>query len=351
MKDDPGIAARGPLLAVLDGVVTQVPPVWFMRQAGRYLPEYRKVRAKAGGFVELCLDPALAAEVTLQPVQRFRLDAAIIFSDILIVLHALGVKLWFEEGEGPRLEAVSDEDSFRRMREDPDAGVTGRVYEAIGRVRGDLDANVALIGFCGAPWTVATYLVAGQGTEDQAAAKRLMKRDPELFGRIMDRLVEATAVHLVGQIEAGADVVQIFDTWAGALDEASFERWCVEPAAKIVAAVRRAKAGAKVIVFPKGVGVEGMARLAEACEADAVSLDAAVERSAARARLGARCALQGNLAPETLLAGGEGLDREIDSILEDFQGARHIFNLGHGILKETPVAHVEQMIARVRRGG
>lgn len=340
-----------PLLSVLDGGVTQRPPVWFMRQAGRYLPEYREVRAKAGGFVELCLDPALAAEVTLQPVHRFALDAAIIFSDILIVPYALGVDLWFEEGEGPRLDPVDDPEKSGRMRDELDGEIVDRVYDAIRRVRGELPANVALIGFCGAPWTVATYLVAGRGTEDQAPAKRLMQGNATLFAEIIDRLADATAQHLIGQLKAGADVVQIFDTWAGALDAQSFERWCVAPTAKIVSAVRAVKPDARVILFPKGVDVEKTERLVVACDADAASLDQFTDRRAARRRLEGRCALQGNLDPETLVAGGEALDRAVDQILEDFRGARHVFNLGHGILKETPIAHVERMIARVRGGG
>lgn len=336
------------LLAVLDGAVTRIPPVWFMRQAGRYLPEYREVRAKAGGFVELCLNPNLASEVTLQPVRRFGLDAAIIFSDILIVPFALGAKLWFEEGEGPRLEPVNDEASLRKLDVRLDGKVTARVYEALGRVRDALPANVSLIGFCGAPWTVATYLIAGGGTPDQGAAKGLMRGEEKLFGAIIDRLVDATAQHLIGQIEAGADVVQIFDTWAGVLSVDEFDRWCVEPTARIVAAVRAAKPGARVIVFPKGVRLEEIERLVAACGADAVSLDAMADRKRAVERLGGGCALQGNLAPETLLAGGDALDREVDQIIEDFRGTRHVFNLGHGILKETPIAHVERMIARVR---
>ena len=336
------------LLAVLDGMVTPRPPIWFMRQAGRYLPEYRKVRAEAGGFVELCLDPEMAAEVTLQPVRRFGLDAAIIFSDILIVPYALGVKLWFEEGEGPRLEPVDGRERFAAMADALDRGITARVYEAIAKVRATLPANVTLIGFCGAPWTVATYLIAGRGTQDQAPAKKLMRGDEELFGAIMERLADATAQHLIGQIDAGADVVQIFDTWAGSLDTADYERWCVTPTAKIVKAVRQARPGARVILFPKAVSLESISKLVKSCGPDAVSIDASADRKGIRELLADRCALQGNLSPQTLVAGGAALDREIDAVLEDFRGARHIFNLGHGILKQTPIAHVEQMIARVR---
>jgi uroporphyrinogen decarboxylase len=338
------------LLETLDGALTHEPPIWFMRQAGRYLPEYRAVRAKAGGFVELCLNPEMAAEVTLQPVRRFGLDAAIIFSDILIVPYALGAKLWFEEGEGPRLEPVDDAKSFARLTTALNENVTARVYEALNAVRASLPRNVALIGFCGAPWTVATYLIAGRGTEDQAPAKSLMRSDEKLFAAIIDRLADATAQHLIGQIDAGADVVQIFDTWAGSLTESEFNRWCLAPTVKIVRAVRSARPQARVILFPKGVKIEWMERLVSEAKADAISLDFHANRSEARERLAGRCALQGNLSPEILLRGGDAMDREIDQILDDFRGTRHIFNLGHGILKETPIAHVERMIARVREG-
>jgi uroporphyrinogen decarboxylase len=336
------------MVRVLDGAVTHIPPIWFMRQAGRYLPEYREVRANAGGFLELCLDPAMAAEVTLQPVRRFGLDAAIIFSDILIVPFALGVKLWFEEGEGPRLDPVSDTSAFNRMRTELDPAIISRVYEALQHVRAVLPSSVALIGFCGAPWTVATYLIGGQGTPDQAPAKRLMREEPELFGRIVGRLTEATVAHLIGQIDAGADAVQLFDTWAGSLSEDEFERFSMTPAQEIVSAVRKARPGARVILFPKGTSLESMIRLVKSCGPNALSLAADADRTAVRARLEGHCALQGNLAPEILRDGGEALDRAVDQILQDFEGARHIFNLGHGILKETPVAHVERMIARVR---
>jgi uroporphyrinogen decarboxylase len=319
-----------------------------MRQAGRYLPEYRAMRANARGFVELCLDPAMAAEVTLQPVRRFDLDAAIIFSDILIVPFALGVNLWFEEGEGPRLDPVRDIGAFRRMRTELDAAITSRVYEALQRVRAELSPDVALLGFCGAPWTVATYLIAGQGTADQAPAKRLMREQPELFGRIMGNLTKATADHLIGQIDAGADAVQLFDTWAGSLSEDEFERFSIAPAKEIVSKVRKERPGARLILFPKGASLQSLVKLVESCGPNALSLAATADRKALRVRLDGRCALQGNLSPEILRDGGEPLDHAVDQILRDFEGARHIFNLGHGILKETPIAHVERMIARVR---
>jgi uroporphyrinogen decarboxylase len=337
------------VVQVLDGSVTPTPPIWFMRQAGRYLPEYREVRAKAGGFVELCLDPGLAAEVTLQPVRRFGVDAAIIFSDILLVPYALGVPLWFEDGEGPRLEPVNGAKAVAGMARELDRSIVAKVYETIRRVRDALPSEVALIGFAGAPWTVATYLVAGRGGDNQRAATQFMREDVGAFRDLTELLVQTTATHLIDQLKAGADAVQIFDTWAGVLDAAQFERWCVEPTAKMVAMIRTEIPGARVIVFPRGVGLDGIERLVSACGADCVSLAADADRNAVRMRLSGGCALQGNLGPETLLAGGAALDREVDQILADFHGARHIFNLGHGILKETPIEHVEQMIARVRR--
>lgn len=348
MKDLGGETEIDPITRVLGGKVVSPVPIWMMRQAGRYLPEYREVRSKVGGFVELCLNPALAAEVTLQPIRRFQLDAAIIFSDILIVPHALGVKLWFEDGEGPRLDPVATRQAMQKMQVELDGNIVERVYEAIGRVRGALTSNVALIGFCGAPWTVASYLVAGRGTEDQGPARQLAKTDPELFGEIIDRLTGATAEHLIGQLKAGANVVQIFDTWAGVLDSASFQKWCVKPTTEIVNCVRQAVPGAKIILFPKGVAAREVASLAKAASADAVSIDQFSDRKTARAMLSEQCAIQGNLDPDTLIEGGGALDDAVDTIKRDFHGVRHIFNLGHGIKPTTPIKHVEQMIARVR---
>jgi len=338
------------LISVLQGEVVDPPPIWLMRQAGRYLPEYRQRRAQAGGFVELCLDPVAAAEVTLQPLVRFGLDAAIIFSDILIVPHALGAKLWFEDGEGPRLEPLSDRAALAKIHASLARNIVERVYEAVSRVRTELPPTAALIGFCGAPWTVATYWVAGRGTKDQAAARRLAGDEPELFGEIIDRLVAATADHLIGQLRAGADVVQIFDTWAGALDPESFERWCLQPTVEIIRRIRSVKSEAPVIVFPKGVSIDQAERLVRASGASAVSLDADANRALACKRLKPLCAIQGNLDPNVLVEGGDALDQAVDVIRKDFRGARHIFNLGHGIRPETPIAHVERMIARVRNG-
>jgi uroporphyrinogen decarboxylase len=350
LKDSSEKEIKGPLISVLRGEIIDPPPIWLMRQAGRYLPEYRQLRAKAGGFVELCLDPAAAAEVTLQPIIRFNFDAAIIFSDILIVPHALGSKLWFEEGEGPRLEPLSDRAALAKIYKGLNQNIVDRVYEAISRVRSKLTPEVALIGFCGAPWTVATYWVAGRGSSDHAAARQLAADNPELFGEIIDRLVTATADHLIGQLGAGADVVQIFDTWAGALGSEDFKRWCFEPIVEIVRRVRSVKSDALIILFPKGVSIEQAEELVRASKADAVSLDSGANRAMACKRLKPFCAIQGNLDPGALIEGGATLDQAVDVIKKDFRGARHIFNLGHGIKPETPIAHVERMIARVRGG-
>ncbi len=339
----------GKFLRVLDGEKFEVPPLWMMRQAGRYLPEYRETRAKAGGFVDLCLNPDLAAEVTLQPIRRFGFDAAIIFSDILIVPYALGAKLWFEEGEGPRLEPVADEASFVKLADQLDRKITERVYEALAKTRAALPKETGLIGFCGAPWTVATYLVAGRGTDDQAPARLLAMREPVLFQKIIDRLVDASAEHLIGQLRAGAEAVQIFDTWSGVLEPEAFERWCVKPVARIVDKVRSAIPGARIIVFPKGASLHGIEAVAKQSSANAVGIDWIADRKACAVRFGDNVAIQGNLDPLALIAGGQALDEAVDKVRRELKGTRHIFNLGHGIRKETPIEHVERMIARVRK--
>ncbi len=230
--------AAKPLLRVLSGGCEPVPPVWMMRQAGRYLPEYREVRAKAGSFLNLCFNPELAAEVTLQPIRRFDLDAAILFSDILVIPHALGQTVRFVEGEGPRLNPLPDAAALNGLRGEADQAILAPVYETVRRVKAQLEHKVTLIGFCGAPWTVATYMVAGRGTPDQAPAREFAARDPLAFGRLIDKVVEASARYLVHQLEAGAECIQIFDTWAGALPPEEFDRWCVQPTKRLVAKVR-----------------------------------------------------------------------------------------------------------------
>lgn len=345
MTKSPNRASR--FLAVLDGETCDPPPLWMMRQAGRYLPEYRAVRAKAGDFLTLCYTPDLAAEVTLQPIRRFAFDAAIIFSDILVVPHALGVPLHFALGEGPRLQPVEDAAGVASLATDLDPARVEPVYEAIARVRAALPRETALIGFCGAPWTLATYMVAGQGTNDQAPARLMALRDPDLFQILIDRLVDATVEHLAAQITAGADAVQVFDTWSGVLDPISFERWCAAPLARIVAGLRVRHPRARIIAFPKGASLDALERIAD-LRVNAVGLDWTANRKACRARFGDKVALQGNLDPLRLIAGGAALDQEILNIRKELRGYRHIFNLGHGIRPETPLAHVENLVDKVR---
>ena len=332
---------------VLSGHRLPVPPVWMMRQAGRYLPEYRAVRKKAGGFLDLCFNPEFAAEVTLQPIRRFGFDAAIIFSDILVIPHALGRTVRFEVGEGPRLDPLDTPDKIATLSRTADFAKLEPVYEALRRVRHTLDPKIALIGFCGAPWTVATYMVAGQGTPDQAPARMLAYRNPDAFAQIIDVLIENSIQYLVGQLKAGANVLQIFDTWAGVLPPREFERWSVEPTRLIVEGVRKHAPGAKIIGFPRGAGAM-LPNYVERTRVDGVSIDWAAEPSLVRERVQNRVAVQGNLDPLALIAGGAALDRAVDDVLENYGKGRLIFNLGHGIQPETPIAHVEQMLKRVR---
>jgi len=336
-----------PFLDVLRGQRELVPPIWMMRQAGRYLPEYREVRAKAGGFLDLCFTPEFATEVTLQPIRRFNFDAAIIFSDILVIPYALGRAVRFEVGEGPRLDPLDTPDKIATLKPDADFSKLEPVFEALRRVRAELAPKIALIGFCGAPWTVATYMVAGQGTPDQAPARMLAYRHPEAFATIIDALVENSIEYLVGQLKAGADVLQIFDTWAGVLPPREFQRWSIEPTRRIVMGVRARVPDAKIIGFPRGAGAL-LPAYVDATGVDAVSIDWAAEPSLIRERVQSKVAVQGNLDPLALIAGGTALDRAIDDVLENYGRGRLIFNLGHGILPETPIAHVEQMIRRVR---
>lgn len=318
-----------------------------MRQAGRYLPEYRELRARAGGFLDLCFTPAYAAEVTLQPIRRFNFDAAIIFSDILVIPYALGRTVRFEAGEGPRLDPLDTPEQVATLTKQADFTKIEPVYEALRRVRGELDPKIALIGFCGAPWTVATYMVAGRGTPDQAPARMMAYRHPAAFADIIDVLVENSIHYLVGQLKAGAEVLQIFDTWAGVLPPREFEQWSIKPTKRIVAGVRKQVPDAKIIGFPRGAGAQ-LPAYVEATGVDAVSIDWAAEPSLIRERVQNRIAVQGNLDPLALIAGGAALDRAVDDVLSSYAAGRLIFNLGHGILPETPIAHVEQMLRRVR---
>jgi uroporphyrinogen decarboxylase len=342
-----GVQSEKPILRVLAGEPAWPPPIWLMRQAGRYLPEYREVRARAGSFLDLCYNPALACEVTLQPIRRFGFDAAILFSDILVIPHALGQDVRFVENEGPRLDPVTSLGELDRLVEALPLERLAPVFETLGRVKAALPSETALLGFCGAPWTVATYMVAGQGTPDQAPARMMAYRHPEAFAEIIDVLVENSIQYLLGQLKAGADALQIFDTWAGVLPPREFERWSIEPAKRIVAGVRAKAPDAKIIGFPRGAGAL-LPAYVEATGVNAVSIDWAAEPSMIRERVQSRVAVQGNLDPLVLIAGGAALDRAVDDVLANYAAGRLIFNLGHGIQPETPIAHVEQMLKRVR---
>lgn len=340
--------AGGRVRQVLDGDVLQPPPVWLMRQAGRYLPEYRALRAKAGSFLGLCYDPVLASEVTLQPVRRFDLDAAIIFSDILVVPHALGRRVDFVEGEGPRLDPI-DARAIERLEASHAVERLAPVLATVERVRGELGHGKSLIGFCGAPWTVATYMIAGRGTPDQAPALAFLANELQAMRQLTDVLVEASVEYLTAQIRAGADLVQVFDTWAGVLDDEGFERFVLQPTAEIVKGLKANEPGARVIGFPKGIGMGRLERFVKQTGVDGVSIDASVDTRVAAARLQPHVAVQGNLDPALLVTGGSAMDTEIDRIKSDLGGGRFIFNLGHGIVPETPPEHVARLVERVRQ--
>jgi len=334
-----------PLLAVLKGHHQPCPPIWFMRQAGRYLPEYRALRAEKGGFLELVHDSDAAAEVTLQPIRRFDFDGAILFSDILVVPHALGQDLWFEEGEGPRLAPRLVDNALVGLQAAPER--LAPIYETVAKVRAALAPRTTLLGFAGSPWTVATYMVAGQGSKEQAEARRYAYRDPVAFGLIIDAIVVMTVDYLCKQIEAGADAVQLFDSWSGSLSPAQFDDWVIAPTIRIIAGVRERHPDTPIIAFPKGAGGKLIA-FAEAVDADAVGLDETVDPHWAHRYLPEGLPVQGNLDPLALIAGGQALANAITNILGAFGDRPHIFNLGHGILPDTPIAHVEAALAQVR---
>jgi uroporphyrinogen decarboxylase len=344
----PETRADKPVLAVLKGQRRDPVPMWMMRQAGRYLPEYRQLRQEKGSFLDLVYDPDAAADVTLQPLERFpELDAAILFSDILIVPFAIGQHLTFVAGEGPRLtpalmSAELDDLTPFLVRLEP-------IYETVRKVRRRLAADKTLIGFAGSPWTVATYMIAGQGSRDQSEARRLAYADPGKFGAIIERIERVTVDYLSGQIDAGAEAVQLFDSWAGSLAPAQFESWVIAPTARIVAALAERHPDVPVIGFPKGAGGKLMAYARETGVA-ALGLDETVDPYWAASELPDDLPLQGNLDPLALLAGGEALDEAAKRILDAFADRPHIFNLGHGILQETPIDHVGELIAAVKGG-
>ena len=344
------MAAEGKrILRALAGEVMATPPVWLMRQAGRYLPEYRAVRARAGGFLDLCYSPDLAVEVTLQPIRRFGFDAAILFADILLVPQALGLELGFAEGEGPRLSTVTSAADLARLRPAEAIHETlAPVYETVARLRAELPAETTLIGFAGAPWTVATYMIAGRGTPDQAPARALMYRDPAVFSALIDRVTEATIAYLARQIAAGAEVVKLFDSWAGGLPGPRFEEFCVAPARRIVEALRVLAPGVPVIGFPRGAGA-GYAGFVAGTGVAGCALDTSVDPAWATRTLPADVCLQGNLDPLLLVTGGPALDAATRACVDAFAGRPHIFNLGHGITPDADPANVERML-RVLRG-
>jgi uroporphyrinogen decarboxylase len=333
------------VLKVLDGETVFPPPVWLMRQAGRYLPEYRETRKKAGGFLDLCYSPELAVEVTLQPIRRYGFDAAILFSDILVIPDALDRDVRFEEGRGPLMKPI-DASGIAKL----DGGNLLRhlspVLETVGRLRTVLPDETTLLGFCGAPWTVATYMIAGHGTPDQAPARLFAYREPEAFDVLLDLLADLSAEYLSAQIEAGADAVQIFDSWAGVLGETEFERFCVRPTRKIIEAVRAKHPGARIIAFAKGAGML-LSDYRKKTGANAIGLDWSVPLSFAK-QLQADGPVQGNLDPMRVVAGGAALDEGVDAIVEGLGSGPLIFNLGHGITPQADPEHVARLVKRLR---
>ncbi|HSQ96192.1 MAG TPA: uroporphyrinogen decarboxylase [Croceibacterium sp.] len=338
----------GLLLETLQGKVGSRRPVWLMRQAGRYLPEYRQLRAEKGGFLELVYDSKAAAEITLQPIRRFGFDGAILFSDILIVPYAMGQDLAFLAGEGPQLSPRLVDTALTGLQAVPER--LQSIYRTVGLVCDELGPQTTLLGFAGSPWTVATYMVAGEGSRDQHLARALAYRDPEAFQAIVDAIVAVTIDYLSGQITAGVEAVQLFDSWAGSLAPDQFERWVIAPNSAIADAVRARHPGVPVIGFPKGAGAK-LAAYARETNVDAIGLDETIDPLWAMRELPEGLPVQGNLDPLLLLAGGEALEQRAEWILEAFAGRPHVFNLGHGIDKETPIVHVDHLLAVVRGHG
>ena len=338
-------------MQALSGARTPRAPLWLMRQAGRYLPEYRATRAHAGSFLDLCYNPALAAEVTMQPIRRFGFDAAILFSDILVVPHALGQNVWFAEGEGPCLDPVTDHSRLSRLGHPGNLGRLDPVLETVARVRAQLveetGGKTALIGFCGAPWTVASYMIAGKGTPDQAPIRLIAYQDPDFLQAMIDLLVEASTNYLIAQIDAGAQAVQIFESFGGALPPALFQRWCHDPVTRIVQNVKSQRPHVRVIVFARGVG-QNLTLFGKVAEVDGLGLDWGVDVNWAAQAVQPMKTVQGNLDPLALMAGGEALAEGVRRILDALSKGPHIFNLGHGIQPTTPVAHVEELVRLVR---
>lgn len=338
-----------PFLEALRGQAQAVPPIWIMRQAGRYLPEYRALRTKARNFVAFCLTPELAIEATLQPIRRYGFDAAILFADILLVPHALGQSVAFLEGEGPKLEPIRDAAGLARLSEARAGEILAPVMESLKGIRAALPQETALIGFAGAPWTVATYMVEGAGGSDHTIIRRMAWQEPELFDALMDRLVEATSAYLIAQVEAGAEALQIFDTWAGSVPAGLFERAVSGPTARIVAAVKAKHPHVPVIGFPRGAGGH-LGPYARATGVDGIGVDHMCDLGFAASVAPAGVALQGNLDPVLLLDGGAAMEAETRRILSAMKGRPFIFNLGHGVTPPTPPENVARLVEIVRGG-
>ncbi|MEM9434272.1 MAG: uroporphyrinogen decarboxylase [Pseudomonadota bacterium] len=336
------------LLRALAGETLDIPPVWLMRQAGRYLPEYRATRAQAGDFLSLCYTPELAAEVTLQPIRRYGFDAAILFADILLVPQALGADLWFVEGEGPRLSTVTGAGDLSKLKGASDIhGHLSPVYETVKILSRELPSETTLIGFAGAPWTVATYMIAGRGTPDQAPAHKLKTEDRATFEALLTLITDATIDYLSAQIEAGAEVVKLFDSWAGSLKGPDFEAYALKPAKKIIQTIKARHPGVPVIAFPREAG-EGYIGFANATGADCVALDNSVDASWAAQNVQSDGCVQGNLAPHHMVSGGQDLIDETKRIRDAFAGGPHIFNLGHGITPNADPENVHVLIDALR---
>lgn len=335
----------GLLLDTLKGQRTERVPLWLMRQAGRYLPEYRALRSEKGGFLQLAYDSEAAAEITLQPIRRFGFDGAILFSDILVIPHALGQDLWFEAGEGPRLAPALIDGVWQQLEAAP--ARFEPIYRTVRLARAALPEGVTMLGFAGSPWTVATYMIAGQGSKDQHAARALAYRDPAALDSLFSAVEEATASYLVGQIDAGAEAVQLFDSWAGSLAPDQYERWVIAPNARLTARLHAARPGIPVIGFPKGSG-EKLPAYARETGVDAVGVDETIDPAWAARALPRGLPVQGNLDPLLLEAGGQELAARTQAILAAFADRPHVFNLGHGIGQLTPIGHVEHLITTIR---
>ncbi len=336
-----------PILNVLRGHAVEPRPVWLMRQAGRYLPEYRELRAKASDFLDLCFTPSLASEITLQPIRRFGFDAAILFADILVVPHALGQKVWFVEGEGPRLDPATGE-SIGRLKSGSVRSTLAPIFETIDRVKSQLPKSTTLIGFAGAPWTVATYMIAGRGSDDSAAARLFAYRQQRDFTALLDILVEATSEYLIAQIDAGAEALQVFESWAGTIPSNHVEAHSLVPIERIIKHVHKHAPSIPIIVFPRGAGAN-YARYATETGATGISLDSHTPLAFAVQAFPAGTVLQGNLDPLALIAGGDTLKTAVEDVKAQSQGRAHIFNLGHGVRPETPVEHVAQLMQLIRK--